>query len=58
MEDGTVSVLEMVAAALLVLGNFLVIRAVIAADQALPSAEPSQTEQEAPRPAPPLRRAA
>jgi hypothetical protein len=52
-----VSVLEIVAAALLALGNFLVIRAVIAADQALPSAEP-QAEQELHRPARPLRRAA
>jgi hypothetical protein len=53
-----VSVLEIVAAALLALGNFLVIRAVIAADQALSSAEPSQAEQELHRPARPLRRAA
>jgi hypothetical protein len=51
-----VSVLEIVAAALLALGNFLVIRAVIAADQALPSAP--QAEQELHRPARPLRRAA
>jgi hypothetical protein len=51
-------VLEIVAAALLALGNFLVIRAVIAADRALPAAEPSQAEQAGQRPARPLRRAA
>jgi hypothetical protein len=53
-----VSVLEIVAAALLAFGNFLVIRAVIAADQALPGAKPSQAEQDLHRPARPLRRAA
>jgi hypothetical protein len=58
MEDDSVSVLEIVAAALLALGNFLVIRAVIAADQELPSSEQSQAEQEMHRPASPLRRAA
>lgn len=52
------SVLEIVAAALLTLGNVLVIRAVIAADRALRPDEPSQAEHE-PRPsARPLRRAA
>lgn len=52
------SLLEIVAAALLTLGNVLVIRAVIAADRALPPAERSQAEPEARSPARPLRRAA
>lgn len=51
------NVLEIVAAALLTFGSILLIRALIAADRAFPSAELSQTEQE-PRASAPLKRAA